>query len=86
MSARGEGEEQYLVGEAEEILATDPRLGELSLRVTYAGGKLFVSGDVATEHRREAIAEVLGERFPDLEISNDTSVFEMEEPREEERL
>lgn len=81
-----EGEEQYLVGEAEDVLAQDPRLGELSLRVTFAGGKLFVSGDVATEHRRHAIGEVLSERFPDIEISNDTKVFEMEEPREEERL
>lgn len=79
-------EDEYVIGRALETLARDPRLGETSLHVTKAGNKLFVTGDVATEERRDMITKVLQETFPDCEIANATSVYDMVETVEEERL
>jgi hypothetical protein len=79
-------EAEYVVADALETLASDPRVGETALNVSVAGGKLFVTGDVATEERRSTITEVLEERFPDFEISNAISVYDMVETTEEERL
>ena len=79
-------EDQYVVGKALDALANDPRLGETALNVSVTGEKLFVTGDVATEERRDTITQVLEEQFPDLEIANATSVYDMVETTEEERL
>jgi hypothetical protein len=82
----GHDQDQYVVAKALEVLASDPRLGETSLHVTRAGNKLFVTGDVPTPERREMITKVLEESFPDREIDNATSVYDMIETGEEERL
>jgi hypothetical protein len=79
-------QDQYVVARAIETLANDPRLGETSLHVTKAGGKLFITGDVATAERRDTITKVLEEAFPDCEIVNATSVYNMVETVEEEHL
>ena len=79
-------EDQYIVARALEALAGDPRVGETSLHVSVTGGRLFVTGDVATAERQMRITEVLEERFPDLEIANATAVFDMVETTEEEKL
>jgi hypothetical protein len=84
-SSRNE-EDQYIVARAIEVLAKDPRLGETALHVSVTGSKLFVTGDVATPERKRAISEVLEESFPEHEISNAASVYEMVETTEEERL
>ena len=79
-------EEQYVVAKALEILTHDPRLGETALHVSVTGDKLFVTGDVATAERKDAITKVLEEQFPDLDVANATSVYDMVETAEEERL
>lgn len=82
----GQKEDGYVVARALEVLAADPRVGEITLNVTATGTRIFVTGDVATEQRRQAITEVLQENFPDCEIANATSVYDMTEATEEERL
>ena len=79
-------EDQYVVAKALETLTQDPRLAETALHVSVTGNKLFVTGDVATAERRDAITTVLQEQFPELEIANATSVYDMVETTEEERL
>jgi len=60
-----------------EALAHDPRVGELELQVNMRAGKVFLTGTVASEPRRQAISDVLAERFPELEVHNQTTVQEL---------
>ena len=72
---RGDPSDEYLVERIREAIAMDPRVNELELQVTVAAGRVFVSGTVATEERREAIGEVVAAIAPDREIHNETSVL-----------
>ena len=79
-------EDQYVIARALEVLAEDDRIGETSLHVSVSGKKLFVRGDVATDERRRLITQVLQENFPEYEMANATSVYDMVESGEQERL
>jgi hypothetical protein len=79
-----ESQETYLAAHVREILARDPRVSEPSLRVDVHGRRAHVTGTVPTEERRIAIDIVIGERFPELEPDNRTTVAEYgAEPRVE---
>lgn len=69
--ARAEAD-HHLAARVRQALATDPRLGEVQLSVSTGGGRLAVSGEVATQERRRAVAEVvrreLGGRPARLEV------------------
>ncbi len=67
----------YVIQRIRETLAHDPRVGELELQVNMRAGKVFLTGTVASEPRRRAISEVMEERFPDLEVHNQTTVPEL---------
>lgn len=57
-----ETESQHLlVARIREVLATDPRVGELHLHVGVSNRRVTVAGRVATPARKEAIEEVLRE-------------------------
>lgn len=71
--------DRYVIADARSLLAEDPRVGELSLTIELVAGKLCVSGTVASEARRAAIEAVLGERFPDLQVVDQTTVADMSE-------
>ena len=77
---------QYVVGRVREALATDPRVNELDIAVTVAGRKVFLTGDVATQERKDAISAVVGETVPDYDVHNETSVRQYPERREPEEL
>lgn len=77
---------EYLVAQAREALAEDPSMGELGLRIELRGQRLYVSGEVATEGRRNAVGALLRERFPDHEVFNEVSVADLSEPGEPEQL
>lgn len=79
-------EDEYIVARALDTLANDSRLGETALNVSVTGDKIFVTGDVATSERRDAITKVLTECFDGFEVVNATSVYDMVETAEEERL
>jgi osmotically-inducible protein OsmY len=66
--------EAYLVERARKALAEDPRVSELHVDVTVAGGKLFLSGSVPSEERRAAAAEVVASAVQGYEVSNHITV------------
>lgn len=63
-----------------EQLIADPRVNALDVRVELTGSALLVTGNVATEERRTAIADVVTELAPGVEIRNDVSVTSFDEP------
>ena len=65
---------QYLIAHIREALAKDGRVNELDIDVAVAGGRIFLTGEVATAKRRDAITEVLRERFPECELVNEVNV------------
>jgi osmotically-inducible protein OsmY len=70
----------YLIGRIQEALAHDPRATELDLQVKVVGDKVFVTGQVATPERVEAIGQVVREVVPDHEVHNHVTVFGDAEP------
>lgn len=77
---------QYLIGHIREALAEDERLNELDIDVVVAGGRIFLSGEVATGQRRNAITAVLAERFPGYDIANEVTVTRLAPAGEPEPL
>ena len=77
---------EYLIGRIQQALATDPRTGELELDVRIAGGRLFLTGAVATRERCAAVEEVVREVAPDLDVANQLTVSAEAEPGPEEAL
>jgi osmotically-inducible protein OsmY len=71
---------EYLVARIQDVLATDPRTGELELDVRIAGGRVFLAGAVATVERREAVERVVRDVCPDYEVVNQLSVTENQAP------
>lgn len=86
MPNSGDEPKQYVVGRVREALATDPRINELDIQVTVTGRKVFLSGDVPTQERKDVIAVVVRETLPDYEVHNQTTVRVYEEPVEMEEL
>jgi osmotically-inducible protein OsmY len=66
--------DRYLVARIREALTKDPRVNELELEVTVSEGRVFVSGTVPTPARQRAVADVVRELAPDLDIRNATEV------------
>lgn len=64
----------YLEQAIRDALARDERTNELELDVALAGDKILVSGAVATEERRAAVAEVVGEVAAGYQVVNGTEV------------
>jgi hypothetical protein len=73
-------EDFYEGAHLSELLAGDPRTSAPELRVTVAGGVVTVTGTVTTEERRDAVAEVISEAHPELELRNDVTVIDMTSP------
>jgi osmotically-inducible protein OsmY len=77
---------EYLIGRIQQALATDPRTGELELDVRIAGGRIFLTGAVATDERRAAVEEVVREIAPGQDVANELTVTVETEPGPEEPL
>jgi osmotically-inducible protein OsmY len=65
---------QYVVAHVREAIAHDPHLSELNVDVSVQGGKVFLTGVVATPERRRALTEVVRAVAPEHEICNETEV------------
>lgn len=76
--------EDYARQRLREALAADARVGELGLQVRTVAGKVFLSGQVPTAERQQAVGVVAAEVLPDFEIHNETVVTAVAEPRVEE--
>jgi osmotically-inducible protein OsmY len=68
---------QYLVGKLQHALAIDRRVNMLDVKVTVRGGTIHLTGEVATEERRRAVAEVVAELLPEAEVRNELTVLEV---------
>ncbi|MFN2544655.1 MAG: BON domain-containing protein [Actinomycetota bacterium] len=76
----------YLVQRVREALAHDERVAELEVKVKVYGRRVFLTGDVATQERRDAIDEMLAELLPDHDVVNETRAPSLEEPTQVETL
>jgi osmotically-inducible protein OsmY len=75
MSAQAHDEpEKYLVQRVRDILAGDPRVGELHIDVTIRGDRVFLTGVVPSAERRDAIADLVRQVLPDHEVHNHVTV------------
>ena len=69
-----------------EALATDPRVATLGIDVSIREREVFLSGDVGTRERKEAVSEVVAELLPGYRVHNDTSALEFPPGVETEHL
>jgi osmotically-inducible protein OsmY len=76
----------YLVERVRKAIAEDPRTNEIDIHVKVAGRKVFISGNVGTQERLDAVTTVAGEVLPDHEVFNEVSVTEFPEAPEVEQL
>jgi osmotically-inducible protein OsmY len=68
---------QYLVARLQEALAADARVNSLDIKVTVTGGRIHLIGEVPSEERRTAIAEVAAEVCGEAELRNEITVLEL---------
>jgi osmotically-inducible protein OsmY len=76
----------YLVERIREALAHDPRVSELGICVTVAGGKILLSGEVATPERKAAATEVAEPLAEGRAVHNALAVSALTEPADREWL
>ena len=77
---------EYLEAHLAEVLATDARTAALGIEVAIRGGDVFLSGEVGTDDRKRAVAEVVAEELPGYRIHNDTSASDFPPSAEVEQL
>ena len=77
---------QYVAERIRDVLRNDPRVGELDVQVRITGGRVFVTGNVATSERQRAITDIVEEILPDVEVCNETNVQNAPETEDLERL
>jgi osmotically-inducible protein OsmY len=66
--------DDYAIQRLRDALATDERVAEMGVQVRMAAGKVFLTGQVATPERRQAVGTVATEVLPDYEVHNETVV------------
>ena len=66
--------EDYAAQRVRDALAADGRAGEMAVRVHAVAGKVFLTGEVATPERRDAVGAVAAEVLPGYELHNETVV------------
>lgn len=81
-----ETSEAYVAEHVHEALARDERVSEPELEVQVVRGRVFVTGVVPTQERRDAVAEVVRECCPQFEVENRTTVARYPDTGETERV
>ena len=66
--------DDYAIQRLRDALATDERVAEMGVQVRMAAGKVFLTGQVATAERQQAVGMVATEVLPDYEVHNETVV------------
>ena len=66
--------DDYAIQRLRDALATDERVAEMGIQVRMAAGKVFLTGQVATPERQQAVGTVATEVLPDYEVHNETVV------------
>ena len=78
--------QDYALQRLRDALATDERVGEMGVDVHLTGAKVFLTGQVATPERQQAVATVAAEVLPDYEVHNQTSVTPIGDPPRVEKI
>ncbi|MDP8975536.1 MAG: BON domain-containing protein [Actinomycetota bacterium] len=79
--------DEYLAQHVREALARDPRVADLGISVKVEPGAVRLSGQVATEQRREGVAVVAREALDaGHEVRNDVTVTPMGQPEDMENV
>jgi osmotically-inducible protein OsmY len=68
-------EDPYFLEHLRRALAEDERVGEATLRVVLAGGRIRISGTVGSEERRQAAETVVREIAPGFPVANEVTVL-----------
>jgi osmotically-inducible protein OsmY len=74
----------YLVEHIQAALAD--KVGELGVKVALAGDGVFLTGELASAERSDAVAAVVAEVVGDRIVHNQTTVMDYPEPVESEQL
>ena len=67
--------EPYADQRLRDALAADPRVSDLSLQVHIVAEHVFVTGQVATPERVEAVSEIAARVLPDHVVHNELSLI-----------
>lgn len=78
--------DEYLAQHVREALAHDPRVAGLGISVTLEPGAVRLSGQVATEERRQTLAIVAADVLNGHEVRNEVTVTACDEPDDVENL
>ncbi|HEX7277113.1 MAG TPA: BON domain-containing protein [Acidimicrobiales bacterium] len=78
--------EHYAGERLRDALAADPRVSELSVQVHIVADHVFVTGQVPTQERVDAISEIAARVLPDHVLHNDLGVITLAEPPTVEHL
>jgi osmotically-inducible protein OsmY len=65
---------QYIIERVHRALGQDPRVAAFDIEVTLAGGRVFLTGQVPTQERHDAISDLVTELLPDHQVCNETTV------------
>lgn len=63
-----------------DALIHDPRVNELDVHLRQVNDTLVVTGNVASEQRRDAITTVVAELAGDVKVRNDVTVTDLSAP------
>jgi hypothetical protein len=77
---------QYVVARLRRALTEDPRTAEQGVRVRVVGRTVHLSGQVATNPRRDALTAVVADHAPEMTVRNDVRVVATGPPGEWEEL
>ena len=74
-SPREPQSQPYVDERLRDALAADPRVSDLSLQVHIVAEHVFVTGQVATPERVEAVSEIAARVLPDHVVHNELSLI-----------
>jgi hypothetical protein len=77
---------KYVGEHVRQAIATDPRTTEQGIGVRVVGDQIFLSGEVGSGDRRDAIGQVAAEVAPDHRICNEVAVTSAGDQHTTERL
>ncbi|AXY50478.1 hypothetical protein YT1_1034 [Rhodococcus ruber] len=69
-----------MVAHLHRALAEDPRTAEQGVRVTIRGTDVYLTGEVASAARRDALTTVVQEQLPGVTVHNDVHVVDSRDP------
>ena len=76
----------YLVAKLRDALAHDSRVAALDIQVRIVGTDVFLTGQVATPVRRDAVHAVIHDVAPELNVHNQLDVLPVDAPTTREEI